>query len=135
MKTTVKRLAFVAPAFFAIVTILSSFKPASRNSIANGTGIADGINFSLNAIKQKDGVVVGHIQYGANNYTVNGGEWFGSSAILYTSDGHAFYVYDHKGPVTDWISDPIAAGFGQRLSPSDFYAVHFANNGNIQVKE
>lgn len=133
MKTTLKQLAFVAPALFATITILSSFKPASRNSIANGTGIADGINFSLNAIKQKDGSVVGHIQYGANSYTVNGGEWFGSSAILYTSDGYAFYVYDHKGPETDWISDPIPAGV--RLSPSDFYAVHFANNGNIQVKE
>lgn len=132
MKTTVKDLAFVAPLLFAIVT-LSSFKPASRNSIANGTGIADGINFSLNAIKQKDGVVTGHIQYGANAYTINEGEWFGSSAILYTSDGYAFYVYDHKGPQTDWISDPIPAGV--RLSPSDFYAVHFANNGNIQVKE
>lgn len=133
MKTTLKQLAFVAPALFATITILSSFKPAGRNSIANGTGIADGINFSLNAIKQQDGVVVGHIQYGANSYTVNGGEWFGSSAILYTSDGYAFYVYDHKGPATDWISDPIPAGL--RLSPSDFYAVHFANNGNIQVKE
>ncbi|HET6722847.1 MAG TPA: hypothetical protein VFH07_08870 [Chitinophagaceae bacterium] len=135
MKSTVKQLAFVAAALFAIVTILSSFKPTSRNSIANGTGIADGINFSLNAVKQQDGTVVGHIQYGASNYIVNGGEWFGTSAILYTSDGYAFYVYDHKGPVTDWISDPIPAGSGQRFSPSDFYSVHFANNGNIQVKE
>ena len=135
MKTTVKQFAFVAPALLAIVTILSSFKPASRNSIANGTGIADGISFNLYAVKQKDGVVVGHIQYGANDYTVNGGEWFGSSAILYTSDGHAFYVNDHKGPLTDWISDPIPATYGQRFSPSDFYSVHFANSGNIQVKE
>lgn len=135
MKTTLKHLAFAAPALFAIVFFLSSFKPANRNSIANGSGIADGIYFSINAIEQKDGVVIGHIQYGDNDYIVNGGKWFGASAILYTSDGHAFYVCDNKGPVTDWISDPISAPNGQPLNSADFYYLHFVNTGNIQVKQ
>ena len=135
MKTTLKQLVFAAPAFFAIAIIFSSFKPANRNSIANGAGIADGISFSVNAVEQKDGVVTGHIQYGDNDYTVNGGKWFGSSAILYTSDGHAFFVCDNKGPVTDWISDPIAAANGQPLNSADFYFMHFVNTGNIQVKQ
>ena len=135
MKTTLKQLAFAAPALFATFIILSSFKPASRNSIANGAGIADGISFSINVVKQKDGIVLGSIQYGGTDYIVDGGEWFGNSAILYTNDGHAFYVYDNKGPLTDWITDPISAPIGQRLSASDFYAMHFANSGNIQVKQ
>lgn len=135
MKTTLKQLAFAAPALFTIVTIFSSFKPADRNSIANGSGIADGIYFSVNAVEQKDGVVAGHIQYGDNDYIVTGGKWYGTSAILYTSDGHAFFVCDNKGPVTDWISDPISAPIGQPLNSSDFYSMHFVNTGNIQVKQ
>ena len=135
MKTTVKQLAFAVPALLSIVIILSSFKLANRNSIANGSGIADGTNFSFNAIAQKDGVVAGHIQYGDDDYTVNGGKWFGSSAILYTTDGHAFYVCDNKGPVTDWISDPIAVPYEQQLNSADFYFMHFVNTGNIQVKQ
>ena len=135
MKTIVKQFAFAASTLSAIVIIFCSFKPAGRNSIANGTGIADGKSFSLNAVKQKDGVVSGHIQYGADDYIINAGEWFGSSAILYTADGYAFYVSDNKGPATDWISDPMPATPGQLFSPVDFYGKHFANVGNIQVKE
>jgi hypothetical protein len=135
MKTIVKQLAFAAPALFIIVIIFSSFKSANRNSIANGSGIADGTSFSFNAIEQKDGVIVGHIQYGDNDYTVNGVKWLGTSAILYTSDGHAFYVCDNKGPVTDWISDPIAVPYEQQLNSADFYFMHFVNTGNIQVKQ
>ena len=135
MKTTVKQLAVAASFLFTIVIISSSFKSAKRNSIANGTGVADGIYFSLNAIEQKDGVVVGQIQYGDHTYTITCGKWYGTSAVLFTSDGHAFYVCDNKGPVTDWISDPIGAECGQLVNSSDFFGLHFVNIGNIQVKE
>jgi hypothetical protein len=135
MKTTVKQLAFAASVLFALVIIFSSFKPAKRNSIANGGGIADGIYFSFNVLEQKDGVVIGQIQYGDNTYAVTCAKWFGTSAVLFTSDGHAFYVCDNKGAVTDWISDPIGAECGTLISSADFYGLHFVNIGNIQVKE
>jgi hypothetical protein len=135
MKTSVKQLAVAASFLLALVIILCSFKTTKRNSIANGSGIADGIYFSLNAVEQKDGVVVGQLQYGDNTYTITCGKWFGTAAVLYTSDGHAFYVVDNKGPVTDWISDPIGADCGTLVNSSDFYGLHFVNIGNIQVKE
>ena len=134
MKTTIKKLA--SASLLIIVIVLSSFAPAKRNSVANGAGVADGINFSFNAVEQKDGVVVGTIQYGNDIYSVNGGIWHGNSAILFTDDGHAFLVSDNgKGSVTDWISDPISAQKGPYISASDFYGMHFVSIGNIQVKE
>jgi hypothetical protein len=134
MKTSLKELAIAASFFFVLVIILCSFQPAKRNSIANGSGIADGISFSLNVVEQKDGIV-GQIQYGNDIYTVTCARWYGSSAVLFTSDGHAFYVCDNKGPVTDWISDPIGAECGTLVNSSDFHSMHFVNTGNIQVKE
>ena len=135
MKTSLKELTIAGSCLFVLVIILCSFKPAKRNSIANGTGIADGISFSLYAVEQKDGVVVGQIQYGDHSYTITCGKWFGNAAVLFTSDGHAFYLVDNKGPVTDWISDPIGAECGTLVNSSDFYGLHFVNTGNIQVKE
>jgi hypothetical protein len=135
MKSNVKQLAVAASLLFTLVIILSSFNSAKRNSIANGSGVADGISFSFNAVEQKDGVVVGQIQYGNDTYAVSCAKWFGNSAVLFTSDGHAFYVCDNKGPVTDWISDPIGAECGTLISSADFYGLHFVNIGNIQVKE
>ena len=135
MKTSLKELAIAASALFVLVIILCSFKPAKRSSIANGGGMADGISFSLNVVEQKDGVVVGQIQYGDNTYTVTCARWNGTSAVLFTSDGHAFYVLDNKGPMTDWISDPIGADCGTLVNSSDFHGIHFVNIGNIQVKE
>ena len=132
MKTTIKQFA----SLLTIIIVLSSFAPAKRNSIANGAGVADGINFSFNAVEQKDGVVTGTIQYGNEIYSVNGAIWSGKSAILFTDDGHAFLVSDNgKGSVTDWISDPISAQKGPFVSASDFYGMHFVSIGNIQVKE
>ncbi len=120
MKTTIKQLASVS--LLTIIIVLSSFAPAKRNSVANGAGVADGINFSFNAVEQKDGVVVGTIQYGNEIYSVNGGIWSGKSAILFTDDGHAFLVSDNgKGSVTDWITDPITAQKSPYVSASDFY--------------
>lgn len=135
MKTSVKQLAVATSFLLALVIVLCSFNSAKRNSIANGSGIADGIPFSLNAIEQKDGAVVGQIQFGDNLYTITCGKWFGTSAVLFTSDGHAFYVCDNKGPATDWISEPIGADCGTLVNSSDFYGLHFVNIGNIQVKE
>lgn len=136
MKTSLKELALAASCLFVLVIILCSFKPAKRNSIANGSGVADGINFSFNAVEQKDGVVVGAIQYGNEIYSVNGAIWFGPSAILFTDDGHAFLVRDNgKATSTDWISDPISAQKSPYVSTSDFYGMHFVSTGNIQVKE
>ena len=132
MKTTIKQFA----SFLTIVLVLSSFAPAKRNSVANGAGVADGINFSFNAVEQKDGVVIGAIQYGEEIYTINGASWFGKSAILFTDDGHAFFVSDNgKGSVTDWISDPISAEKSPYVSTSDFFGIHVVSSGNIQVKE
>jgi hypothetical protein len=134
MKTTIKQLS--SASLLTIVIVLSSFAPAKRNSIANGAGVADGINFSFNAVEQKDGVVTGTIQYGNEIYSVNGATWFGKSAILFTDDGHAILVSDNgKGSVTDWISDPISAQKSPYVSASDFYGMHFVSIGNIQVKE
>ena len=135
MKTTVKQLAFATSLFVIIIIVFSSFSVAKRNSIANGGGVADGISFTVNAEEQKDGVVVGQIQFGDQSYTVSCASWFGNSAVLFTTDGHAFYVRDNKGPVTDWISEPIGADCGTPVGPSDFYGIHFVNIGNIQVKE
>ncbi len=134
MKTTIKQLA--SASLLTVIIVLSSFAPAKRNSVANGAGVADGINFSFNAVEQKDGVVVGTIQYGNEIYSVNGAIWSGKSAILFTDDGHAFLVSDNgKGSVTDWITDPITAQKSPYVSASDFYGLHFVSTGNIQVKE
>ena len=136
MKTPIKQLAFAASSLLIIVIVLCSFAPAKRNSIANGSGVADGIIFSFNAVEQKDGVVTGTIQYGNEIYSINGAYWFGKSAILFTDDGHAFLVSDNgKGSVTDWISDPITAQKSPYVSASDFYSMHIVSTGNIQVKE
>ena len=136
MKTTIKQFAFTASSLLTILIILSSFAPSQRNSIANGSGVADGKNFSFNAVEQKDGVVTGAIQYDNEIYTVNGAIWSGKSAILFTDDGHAFLVSDNgKGSVTDWISDPITAEKSPYISASDFYSMHIVSTGNIQVKE
>ena len=99
-------------------------------------GVAAGISFSFNAVEQKDGIVVGSIQYGEETYSINGASWFGNAAILFTDDGHAFFVSDNgKGSVTDWISDPITAEKSPYLSTSDFFGIHVVSTGNIQVKE
>ena len=136
MKTTTRQLAFAASSLLIIVIVFSSFAPAKRNSVANGSGVADGINFSFNAVEQKDGVVTGTMQYSNEIYSINGAYWFGKSAILFTDDGHAFLVSDNgKGSVTDWISDPITAQKSPYVSASDFYGMHFVSIGNIQVKE
>ena len=134
MKTTIKQL--ISASLLAIVIILSSFAPAKRNSVANGAGMAGTISFSFNAVEQKDGVVTGTMQYGDEIYTINGATWSGKSAILFTDDGHAFFVSDNgKGSVTDWISDPISAEKSPYVSSSDFYGLHIVSTGNIQVKE
>ena len=134
MKTTIKQLA--SAFLLLIVIVLSSFAPAKRNSVANGSGMAGTISFSFNAVEQKDGVVIGSMQYGNDIYTINGATWSGKSAILFTDDGHAFFVSDNgKGSVTDWISDPISAEKSPYVSPSDFYGLHIVSTGNIQVKE
>ena len=138
MKTTTKQLAFAAPALLAIVLVLSSFKPAQTNSIANGGGIANGIHFDFNAVKQKDGSVVGHIQYDGVNYILDCAVWYNNDAILFTTDGHAFYVADNGegGSVTDYISDPLpGVECGDPLSQADFGFPHFVTSGNIQVKK
>ena len=136
MKTTIKQLAFAASSLLIILIVLSSFAPAKRNSVANGSGMAGSISFSFNAVEQKDGVVIGAIQYGEEIYTINGASWFGKAAILFTDDGHAFLVSDNgKGSVTDWISDPITAQKSPYVSASDFYGLHVVSIGNIQVKE
>ena len=136
MKTPIRQLAFAAFSLLIIVIVLCSFAPAKRNSVANGSGVADGINFSFNAVEQKDGVVTGTLQYGNEIYSINGAIWSGKSAILFTDDGHAFFVSDNgKGSVTDWISDPITAEKSPYLSTSDFFGIHVVSTGNIQVKE
>jgi hypothetical protein len=136
MKTTIKKLAFAASSLLTIIIVLCSFAPAKKNSVANGGGVADGIPFSFNAVEQKDGVVTGTIQYGNDIYSINGANWFGKSAILFTDDGHAFLVSDNgKGSVTDWISDPITAEKSPYINASDFHGIHFVSIGNIQVKE
>jgi hypothetical protein len=132
MKSITRHLAFS----FVILIILSSFKSTKRNSIANGSGMADGISFVFNAVEQKSGVVVGYIHYGDNDYTVSCATWTENYAILYTTDGHAFYVCDNgKSSSPDWMSDPVPAQCGQQLWASDFYGLHNVGTGNIQVKQ
>ena len=138
MKTNVKQLAFAAPVLFAILIIFNSFKPAQRNSIANGGGIAGDVHFNLNAVEQKDGAIVGHIQYGDASYNVECAEWFGTSAILYTDGGVAFLVTDNgegSSGVADVISEPYDAVCGDDLTPADFLDLNDVTSGNIQVKE
>jgi len=136
MKTTIKQFAFTTSSLLTIIIVLSSFAPAKRNSVANGSGMAGSISFSFNAVEQKDGVVVGSIQYDGEVYSINGASWFGKSAILFTDDGHAFLVRDNgNGSVTDWITDPITAEKSPYLSASDFHGIHVVSTGNIQVKE
>ena len=135
MKTTVKQFVFTASLLFAIVIVFNSFKTAQKNSMAKGGGIADGIHFSFNVIGQKNGSVVGYMQYGDESYSVVNAEWFGPSAVLYTACGHAFFVADNGGPsATDWITDPIQGEYSNRFSPTDFYGRHNVTNGNIQIK-
>jgi len=135
MKSTLKQFAFTATLLFAIIILSSSFRTVKRNSIVNGTGIADGISFSFNVVEQREGVVVGQIQFGDQSYTVSCARWSGNSAVVFTTDGHAFYVCDNKGPVTDWVSEPIGADCGTNVGSSDFYWFHCVNTGNLQVKE
>jgi hypothetical protein len=138
MKTTVKQFVLTAPVLIAILVVCNSFKPAQRNSIANGGGIAGDIHFNLNAVEQKEGDIVGHIQYDGSNYNVECAEWFGSSAILYTDGGVAFLVTDNgegSSGVADVISDPLAAQCGDELEPADFLNLNDVTSGNIQVKE
>jgi hypothetical protein len=137
MKTTVKQYLFAVPVFIAIVILCNSFKPAQRNSIANGGGIAGDIHFNFNAVEQKDGVVVGHIQYDGDYHTVDCAEWFGTSAILYTTDGLAFLVDDNgegSNGTADTISEPMTADC-EELEPADFLVNDEVTSGNIQVKE
>lgn len=137
MKTTIKRLAFAAPALIAILIVCNSFKPAQRNSIANGGGMTGNIHFNFNAVEQKDGSVTGHIQYDGVSYIVDCAVWENNYAILFTTDGHAFYVADNGegGLATDYISDPLpGAECGDLLSAADFFP-HFVTSGNIQVKK
>lgn len=139
MKTTVKQFALTAPVLLALVIVLNSFVPAQRNSIANGGGIAGDTHFNFNAVEQKDGAIVGHLQYGDDSYNVECAEWFGSSAILYTDGGVAFLVTDNgegsSAPAADIISDPLAAECGDDLVPADFLDLNNVTSGNIQVKE
>ena len=138
MKTTVKQYAFAAPVLIAILIVCNSFKPARNNSIANGGGIAGDIHFSFNAVEQKDGAIVGHLQYDGDYYNVECAEWFGTSAILYTSGGVAFLVTDNgegSSAVADTISEPLTAECGDDLDPADFLSADNVTSGNIQVKE
>ncbi len=135
MKKTAKQLFVAAPILIAIAIIFNSFKPAERNPSANGAGIADGIYFSFNVVKQKNGTVVGSIQYYNEAYAVVNAEWFGNTVIMYTDGGTAFLATDNGGPrSTDWITDPQPGEYSNRFSPSDFYGRHYVTNGNIQVK-
>ena len=137
MKTTIKRLAIATPFLFAVIIVFSSFNSSQRNSIANGGGIADGIHFNFNAVKQKDGSVAGHIQYNGVSYIVECAVWDNNYAILFTTDGHAFFVADNGegGSATDYISDPISGvECGDLLSQADFGYPHNVTDGNIQVK-
>ena len=138
MKMSAKQYLFAAPVLIAILLLCNSFKPAQRNSIANGGGIAGDIHFNFNAVEQKDGVVVGHIQYDDNFYTVTCAEWFGTSAILYTDGGVAFLVTDNgegSSSVADMISEPLTAQCGDELEPASFLSLDNVTSGNIQVKE
>lgn len=138
MKKTVKQHLFAAPVLIAILITFNSFKTAQNNSIANGGGIAGGIHFNFNAVEQKDGSVVGHLQYDGDYYTVECAEWFGSSAILYTSGGFAFLVADNgegSNGTADTISEPLIAVCGDDLAPADFLSNDEVTSGNIQVKE
>ena len=137
MKTTIKQLTFAAPLFIALVFVLSSFRPAQRNCIANGNGTTGDIHFNFNATKQKDGSVVGHIQYDGVSYIVDCARWYNNDAILFTTDGHAFYVADNGegGSATDYISDPISGvECGDLVSQADFGYPRNVTSGNIQVK-
>lgn len=135
MKTTLTHL---SPVLLAILIICNSFTSANRNSIAKGSGIADGISFSFNAVKQKDGVVIGDIQWGNDSYSLACAKWCGNGgAILYTTTGLCFFVGDEgEGrSVTDRISEPMLGSCGDLLEASDFYFKHNVVIGNIQVKE
>ena len=136
MKKTVKQFLVAAPMLFAIVILMNSFAPAKRNAIANGGGIAGEIHFNFNAVEQKDGAVVGHIQYDGDYHSVSCAEWFGTQAILYTSDGLAFLVADNgegSNGTADMISEPMQADCDE-LEPADFLVNDEVTSGNIQVK-
>ena len=135
MKTSVKQFIFTAHLLLTIFVVFNSFKTAQKNSMAKGGGIADGIHFSFNVIGDKNGNVIGGIQYGNESFSIVNADWFGSSAILYTDSGEAFLVTDNGGPsATDWITDPIPGEYSNRFSPVDFYGRHNVTSGNIQVK-
>lgn len=137
MKMTVKQYLFAAPVLAALAIVLYSFAPAQRNSIANGGGIAGGVHFNFNAVEQKDGAVVGHIQYDGNSYNVECAEWFGTQAILYTDDGVAFLVSDNgegSNGTADTI-DMIDVVCDDDLLPTAFTSPETVTSGNVQVKE
>ena len=132
MKTNIKHIAFAIPVLFAITITLCSFAPLKNYSHANGGGTADGINFSF-SVMEKNNVTSGYIHYGTDSYSVCNSSWYGKSVIIYTTDGHAFFINEIGKPSSS-ISDPIAAEWGF-LSPSDFFGIHCISSGNIHVKE
>lgn len=135
MKTNRMQL-LTAPVMIAILILSNSFKPLQKNCSANGGGAADGIAFSFNVVGQKDGAVVGHMNYGDNTYEINWAKWMGGSAIFCTTDGYAFYISDNGKPSgRDWISDPVLALDRKSLTSADFFGIHCVSTGNIQVKD
>lgn len=133
MKTKKKKqIQFFPISFFTFLIIFCSFAPVKPNSQANGGGYADGIQFSFNVIS-KSGVTSGHIFYGDESYTVCASSWSGNTVLLYTTDGHAFYICDN-GKAPSYISDPILAQW-EFLSPSDFFGMHTIRGGNIHIRE
>jgi hypothetical protein len=127
MKTPIRQLAFAAFSLLIIVIVLCSFAPAKRNSVANGSGMAGSISFSFNAVEQKDGVVIGSIQYGERpiQLMVPAGLANLQSFSLMT-DMLSLLVIMEKDPLPDWISDPITAEKSPYVSSSDFYGMHLA---------
>ena len=140
MKTTAKQLLFAAPIFFALLISLSSFAPAAGNPYANGGGIAGDIHFNFNAVEQKDGSVVGHIQYDGTYYYVECVEWLSAtSAIIYASTSasqDAFMVTDGgegSNAAPDQISSPVTWTVCDNLDATAFTLAN-VSAGNIQIK-
>lgn len=138
MKTTSRQLIIVVPALFCILIIFNSFRTADRNSIANGGGFAGGIHFNFNAVGDKKGNVVGHLQYNGTYYTVECALWNGSSAILYTSAGgtkKAFLVADNgegsNVTTPDTISEPVD---WTNCYEELFFDSKDVTKGNIQIR-
>lgn len=146
MKTNVKRLLLAGPILAFILITFNAFKPAAAgNRYANGGGIANGKHFNFNAVQQKDGFIVGHLQWGDDFYKVECIQWINDGsktvgAILYTDGANgkkAIQVIDNgegsKGS-PDTISDPVTnynfCGIGEYL----IFTSYEVSDGNIQVK-